>query len=168
MPSALNRSGTSIVLINFRVLTSNIDGWGWWLVKPCPVFGHTVAPLPPTPGITPTGSSVSRSKIVNRFSNAGTAGVVAVASRTCVAPRVMYRRRPPPRLRGAGGGARAPPDGIGVDVVRTALAADLRGLEHFVRGRGLREHDWRERCDGRDQQQSQSSHGLFSSVPGGV
>src|SRR6266496_3120476 len=55
MPSALNRSGTSIVLINFMVLTSNIEGWGWSLVKPWPVFGHTVAPLPPTPGITPTG-----------------------------------------------------------------------------------------------------------------
>src|SRR6058998_360589 len=80
MPSALNPAGTSIVLINFMVLTSNIEGWGWSLVKPWPVFGHTVAPLPPTPGITPTGSSVSRSKIVNRFSNAGTAGVVAVAS----------------------------------------------------------------------------------------
>src|SRR6478752_540212 len=80
MPSALNPCGTSIVLINCMVLTSNIEGWGWSLVKPWPVFGHTVAPLPPTPGITPIGSSVSRSKIVTRFSNAGTAGVVAVAA----------------------------------------------------------------------------------------
>ena len=94
MPSALNPAGTSIVLINFMVLTSNIEGWGWSLVKPWPVFGHTVAPLPPTPGITPTGSSVSRSKIVNRFSKAGTSGLVSVAGCACVAPRVMYSRRP--------------------------------------------------------------------------
>src|SRR2546427_494535 len=33
MPSALNPAGTSIVLINFMVLTSNIEGWGWSLVK---------------------------------------------------------------------------------------------------------------------------------------
>src|SRR2546427_11229969 len=38
MPSALNPAGTSIVLINFMVLTSNIEGWGWSLVKPWPVF----------------------------------------------------------------------------------------------------------------------------------
>src|SRR5215510_8749709 len=54
MPSALNRSGTSMVLINVIVLTSNIDGFGWSLVKPWPVFGHTAAPLPPPPGMTPT------------------------------------------------------------------------------------------------------------------
>ena len=120
MPSALNPAGTSIVLINFMVLTSNIDGCGWSLVKPWPVFGHTVAPLPPTPGIMPTGSSVSRSKIVNRFSNAGTAGL-------------RLRRRL--RLRRAARDVQPAADGVRVDVVRAALAADARGLQHFVRAR---------------------------------
>src|SRR3977135_2107522 len=127
MPSALNPCGTSIVLINFMVLTSKIEGWGWSLENPWPVFGQTVAPLPPTPGITPAGSSVSRSKIVNRFSKAGTAAVVAVASRACAARDVQ-----------------PPADRVGIDVVRAPLAADLRGLEHFVGVRGLRKHDWRE------------------------
>ena len=36
-------------MISFMVLTSNIEGCGWSLVKPCPVFEHTAAPLPPTP-----------------------------------------------------------------------------------------------------------------------
>ena len=89
MPSALNPAGTSMVLINFMVVTSNIEGWGWSLVKPWPAFGHTVAPLPPTPAMTPTGASVSRSKIVSRFSNAGSSGRVSVAACACVAPRVM-------------------------------------------------------------------------------
>ena len=94
MPSALNPAGTAIVLMSFIVLTSNIDKSGWSLVKPCPVFGHTVAPLPPTPGIEPTGTRVSRSKIVRRFSKAGTSGLVSVAGCACVAPRVIYSRRP--------------------------------------------------------------------------
>jgi hypothetical protein len=55
---------------------------------------HTVAPLPPTPAIVPTGASVSRSKIVKRLSAAATAGVVSVAARACTAPRGMYSRRP--------------------------------------------------------------------------
>jgi hypothetical protein len=50
--------------------------------------------LPPTPVIVPAGSSVSRSKMVVRFSKAGTAGRVSVAACACVAPRVMYNRRP--------------------------------------------------------------------------
>jgi hypothetical protein len=69
--------------------------------------------------------SVSRSKIVSRFSKAGTAGLVSVAACACVAPRVMYSRRPAVSA---------------IDVVRAALAADLRGLQDLVRpvGAGLK------------------------------
>ena len=73
-----------------------------------------------------------------------------------------YRRRRRgrlARLRGAAGDVQPPADGVCVDVVRAALAADPRSPEHFIWTRGLREHDRRERCGGCDQQQSQSSHG---------
>ena len=106
---------TSIVLINFIVLVSNIET-GLLLVKPWPDFGSTAAPLPPTPSISPTGSSVSRLKIVSR----------------------VGRRAPRARVRGRGGGDAAarnvqPASGdVGVDVVPAAFAADPRGLQHFV------------------------------------
>jgi len=77
MPSG--RAGaTSIFLITFIVLVSNIDT-GPLLENPCPDLGSTATPLPPVSGISPTGSSVSRLKIVIRPGVAGTAGVVSVA-----------------------------------------------------------------------------------------
>ena len=69
---------TSMVLINFRVFVSNIET-GRLLVKPWPDFGSTAAPFPPTPSISPTGSSVSRLNICSRVGTAGVSGRVSVA-----------------------------------------------------------------------------------------
>ena len=93
MPSG-RAAPTSMLLIKVIVLVSNIETFGWSLVKPWPDFGSTAAPFPPTPAISPTGSSVSRLKIVNRAGTAGTAGVVPVAATARVEPRGMYSRRP--------------------------------------------------------------------------
>jgi hypothetical protein len=65
MPSGCEAGLTSIVLISFIAFVSNIDT-GLLLVKPWPDFGSTAVPLPPMPSISPTGSSVSRLKIVSR------------------------------------------------------------------------------------------------------
>jgi hypothetical protein len=73
-----------MVLMSFIVLVSNIE-MGLLLVKPWPDFGSTAAPLPPTPAISPAGSSVSRLKIVNRVWTPPAAGDPR---------RGMYSRRP--------------------------------------------------------------------------
>ena len=64
MPSGCAAPG-SMVLMSVMVFVSNIET-GLLLVKPWPDFGSTAVPLPPTPAISPAGSSVSRLKIVNR------------------------------------------------------------------------------------------------------
>src|SRR5215472_17172969 len=89
MPSGC-AAPTSMVLISFNVLESNMDTCGWSLVKPWPDFGSTTQPFPPTPEISPAGSSVSRLKIVSRFGIAGTSGVVSVAATA----RGIHKRRP--------------------------------------------------------------------------
>ncbi len=71
MPSGC-AAPTSMVLISFIVFVSNMET-GLLLVKPWPDFGSTAVPFPPTPAISPTGSSVSRLKIVSRVGIAGTA-----------------------------------------------------------------------------------------------
>ena len=75
--------------MNVIFFVSNIETFGWSLVKPWPDLGSTAAPLPPTFVISPTGSSVSRLKTVNRAGSAGTSGAVAVAGTARVAPRGM-------------------------------------------------------------------------------
>src|SRR5262249_33950087 len=92
MPSGA-ASPTSMVLINFIVLVSNMDT-GLLLVKPWPDFGSTAVPFPPTPSISPTGSSVSRLKIVSRVGTATAAGLVSVAATAAEPRRGMYNRRP--------------------------------------------------------------------------
>src|SRR6266581_3239763 len=93
MPSGAAPGPTSMVLINFIVLVSNIDG-GLLLVKPWPDFGSTAAPFPPTPSISPLGSSVSRLKIVRRVGTAGAPGRVSVAATAGEPRRGIYNRRP--------------------------------------------------------------------------
>src|SRR5580765_8142686 len=94
MPSGWKVGGlTSIVLINFIVLVSNID-IGLLLVKPWPDFGSTTAPLPPTPSISPAGSSVSRLKTVSRVRTDDAGAGPSAPGGAAGARRGMYSRRP--------------------------------------------------------------------------
>ena len=93
------------------------------LEKPWPDFGSTATPLPPVPGISPTGSSVSRLKTVMRPGD-GRHGRRRVGRRraTLTAARDVQ-----------------PASGdVGIDVVAAAFAADPGGLQHFVRTRTRR------------------------------
>src|SRR5947208_16597283 len=94
MPSGA-AAPTSIVLIGFIVFVSNIET-GLLLVKPWPDLGSTAAPFPPTPSISPTGSIVSRLKIVSRDGIAGEAGFESVAATAGDPRRGMYQRLPAP------------------------------------------------------------------------
>ena len=113
------RRARSIFLISFSVFVSNIEIAGWLVAKPCPDFEHTVAPLPPVSGISPT--SVERVEVEHRDSRqrpAAIAGAVSVAGRAS---------------RGVARDVQPASGGVGEDVVRAAFAADLGRLEHFVR-----------------------------------
>src|SRR3954453_3452037 len=113
---------TSIFLITVSVFVSNIDT-GLLLENPWPDLGSTATPLPPLSGISPTGASVSRLNTVMRPGTAPTAGAVSGAGTARVRPRPLPAAR---NIEAASGDVR-------VDVVEAAVAADLRGLEHFVR-----------------------------------
>jgi hypothetical protein len=86
-------SAVSIVFINFSVFVSNM-ATGRLLVKPWPDFGSTAVPCPPTPSISPAGSSVSRLKMVSRVRTADAGAGPSVPAGTAGARRGMYSRRP--------------------------------------------------------------------------
>ena len=116
MPSGC-AAPTSIVLISFIVLVSNIEP-GLLLVKPWPDFGSTAAPLPPTVGNL--ADRLERVEVEDREPS-GDGG---------------HRWRRVGRRHGARPAARdvQPAAGdVGIDVVRAAFAADSRGLQHLVR-----------------------------------